>query len=473
MEHESLNHSGDIPPPYAIQGELLPKYTPSLSFFGLALMEIEFTSPYHSNAKRELKPVLLELNSTQLNLYELRVSSTSENLIVALYNHQNQISDLASNLQNTLYGEGQPLLAYTRDLGILLDDLEYENPSEYVKLSSSNKLVNKWKKHKTNVLLNKSLPDLYNQYEENKMLFEPTSSYEEYVKKTAHIKGKLLRSYTLANCKAGEAPSVLQMAFKEDSNPTINQNELTLVKSKNTLRLRLELNQILLQFWSFHAMINWYRNILIAKDLSTPIEERGVSKLKSIPTRYNRANNALLAAMALDSDYRNQNLSSYPTTPSYTYLASSKIGTLHCEINTTDESIDESIFTRNRSSSSSYSEYSVGGDGEIFYSEINKYKFISYERYYTPLEKQYISNCIPDLNTFDRWMGTKVTLSNCENYLNSKQIKDMIESKGFMDLFISLNKLENPKRLHHPVSNNKKYCREFHIDSKGLVSVTA
>ena len=74
----------------------------------------------------------------------------------------------------------------------------------------------------------------------------------------------------------------------------------------------------------------------------------------------------------------------------------------------------------------------------VDYVTINNYKFYSQEYTFTTVEKQYISNCIPDLNSFDKWNGKLITVSNVDHFIRDKR---SFEDKD--DVFISYAALGN------------------------------
>lgn len=443
-------------PEYTPPQEELPNYQPSLQYYGLCLTKTEFLTPYHANPRRSWKPVILELNSTQLNFYDLNCSSHLKNLIISLYGEQNQLDDLAINLNNDYQqrkSASDIVIEQLDDLfagdaygGLNLGEISEE--LAHFKTSASDKVMKKWGNYKTNKSF-KHLSSYYKEMKNNLMLMEPTSNYEEYrYSQLYKYRSDLINSYTLDNLKVGEAPSLNQLIsalYKEDTKST-NQPISTLTKYKNCLRLRIECKQMLLQFWSFHSLINWFRNLSIGKDLCKPVDQRLITKLKSIPNRSNLRNNALLIASAAAA----------AISPN-THSTRTSIST---NVSTSSKNSSELIFsnTPRRESLASIDSYLE----EV---NIQGYNFVSNDNLYTPIEKQFISNCIPDLNSFDKWSGADITLSNYQHYLKKDNLKDIfINYTQLYDLVIEFDK----KFIKQKINGDS---RSFLIHENGLVSV--
>lgn len=449
------------------------------------MIKTEFLSPYHYNSgSRSWKPVLLEINSTQLNIYELKVEKKVQGLIIALYNDANQLNDIVENLQNE-----KPHHETDSEEDCLGDDA-YGGSVDNMKQSTSNKWKSHWQKVKYQKALNKDLSQYHGMFKENKMLFEPTESLEEYDSFKTRYQGKCVASYTLNGVNVGEAPSLnhlISSMYKEDKSQINLQNYSTLVKYKNTLRVRIELKQMLFQFWSFYGMLHWYRNLKIGSDLSFPIETRTLTKLKSIPNRRNNQNNSLLAATEAAASFGRGTDNSYDefvtcfNDPFSSDPPKQQIHTTcSCNQSISPASIcsnqRDSVFSRRRESVASTSTGVSNTSLSCckYYKTINSFKFVSYDMVYaTSAEKQYISNCIPDLNSFDKWDGHQLTLSNYIKYLDNEQMENpinnlLISIPALAGSGLDLKKNKDLRQFSDPPTNS---CRNFYIHQSGLVSV--
>ncbi|CAK9436925.1 uncharacterized protein LODBEIA_P14390 [Lodderomyces beijingensis] len=513
------------PPGYSQPSETLPSYEPSIDLQGLALVKTEFITPYQSNnGVRAWKPVILQVNSTQLKMYSLNTDKKLQDLIVNLYFELNNLKELTIDL-NTEYKRNNGVdfsfgRVATRNGGFNVDDLfsgdaydgGFSTNSDVSKTlfndSKINKFRNKLKSQKNQKIMNQ-LKNYYPQLKNNQFLFEPSSIPKEHTNLDKY-KGMLIHSYSLSNLQIGEAPSLNQLIsamYKEDQAESSMANNSSLVKYKNTLRLRIEYKQILLQFWSFHSMVTWFRNLTIGRDLSVPLEYRTVSKLKSIPSRYSSRNNALLAATAaaagygrghsLDNNHNNSNNNNNTTVMGDEFMSSGPSSFMlstaaqqqllsHKDDGTSASLSDaSSVFDaseRRSSMVSSSSATSMENSGALVV-VINNFKFVSKDNLYTTVEKQYISNCIPNLNSFDKWNGKLVTISNVECFL-----RDERSYKNKNDVFISYSALGDLVTLFdrkfphnetqgegeaavHPQHNKLCETRTFLIHQNGLVGV--
>ena len=532
-------------PAYSAPLDQLPQYEPSINFQGMALIKTEFITPYQANTgTRAWKPVILQMNSTQLQIYNINVDKKLQDIIVNLYFELNSLNQLTIDL-NAEYKKNNNGVDFDFHRNSAdaeyLDDLfsgdaygsggPVDGCKSIFNESKFSKLCNKIKTQKTQKTM-AHIKDYYHILKDNQLLFEPslnagtTATATATAKNFDKYKGQLLHCYSLANLHVGEAPSLNQLIsamYKEDQSSSPSNNS-SLVKYKNTLRLRIEYKQILLQFWSFHAMVSWFRSLMIGKDLSQPLESRTVTKLKSIPSRFSSRNNALLAATAAAASYGQRNRSSggsrsrnrsrsrgnissevveEPTeiedvysNPTNQYLAHKEDNTNMNNNNNNNnassaESTHSSVFEReSRSSSSSITSSSASSSSSLFSTSdssdiglvtIHNYKFVSKDNVYTTVEKQYISNCLPDLNSFDKWSGKLVTISNADHF-----IRDERSYKNKNDVFISYSALgdlvnlydkkfqqleSNSLGLH--AKNSGKLCttRTFLIHQDGLVAV--
>lgn len=515
-------------PIYTPPQDALPSYVASHEFFGVALTKTEFFTPYHyNNGNRSWKPVILELNSTQLNMYSLNVNRKLSELIVCLYSELNSLHELVKNVNNDFKASPQVRGDAASLDEFLGGDCDMFGADAYggIDGSLSDQYLTKMGKLKTNMKsykASKALNHLAKSHGvlcDNQLLFEPIKSREQYHEFKKQYQGNMLHSFTLSNLQVGEAPSlnqVISAICKEEKIGESSHNLSLLVKYKNILRVRLEYKQVLLQFWSFSAMTHWFRMLTIGRDLSIPLDLRSVTRLKSIPSHNTRRNNALLTATAAAANYRLSSVedehedsldalfrntySSMRAPVSFVdpFSAGQNIEKLPFDKLPIDhsspcngrsdsiESIPDSIFENSdccRSSvASTNTTLSICSRTDTptncknikskYSTTINKHKFISYDRYYTLLEKQYISNCIPDLNSFDKWNGKLITLSDYPHFVDHELSKSSIKND---DLFIAYNSLaglvQSYDRKVAKSSNTAGQCRNFYIHASGLVSV--
>ncbi|CCG23207.1 hypothetical protein CORT_0D03660 [Candida orthopsilosis Co 90-125] len=467
-------------PEYTTSSETLPNYTSSINFYGLALLKTEFLTPYqYNNGNRSWKPVLLHMNSTQLNIYNVNADKKLQELLINLYFELNNLNQLANDL-NTEYkkNNGMDFNSNQVDLNDIFSGDAYgglEGNKSMFSESKFGKLKNKFKTQKNHKIL-ATISNYYDTLKDNRMLFEPSSGD---VKGTTFekFKGSLLHSYSLAHLQVGEAPSLNQLIsamYKEDHSSSTS-NISSLVKYKNSLRLRIEYKQILLQFWSFHGMISWFRNLSIGKDLSLPLEMRTVTKLKSIPSRYSSRNNALLAATAAAASYGRGRHHSTEAIASDEHAMFRVNHLIHKDVESdviSTDGEDESIFDNVQHARRESATSSISTSDDTGYITINDFKFVSKENAYTTVEKQYISNCVPDLNSFDKWNGKLLTVSNAEFF-----VRDERNYKNKDDVFISYNALGDlvqsfDRKFSNLHQHNKiSSTRTFLIHQSGLVGI--
>jgi len=412
-------------PKYSESSEVLPAYAATLEYYGVCLIKTEFISPYHTNGSRGWKPVFLELNTTQLNIYELSDKKLSL-AISTLFTEVNYIKE-APVLDTD---DGTATFDSSRDPGCRgrsssFASYDDESIDEIVEHKLFN-LKQNFKKLKHDKSLS-HLPKYYLVICDNKLLFEPnTLSNFQY-------KGKLIGCYTLTNMKVGLATSLNDYDGK-------HYNMVNVVKYTNVLRLRIEYKQILLQFWSFSAMVSWYRNLIMGKDLAVPLESRSLTKFKTIPSSIAYSNLPML------NNYNNY---------------------IYCQDSSAEksDSEDESIFSRRGSVSTAGSCDSLSNDRSI---EIQGLKLYLNDNEYTIIEKNYLLKCIPKLNSFDGWCGKYLTISNFPEFMQQ-------ECTAFDDIILEPTTLPRlilnyDKAKRHKSSLNSS-CRTFVIHQDGLISV--
>lgn len=428
-------------PPYK---DDTPAYSPSLQFYGLALLKVEFDTPW-SDRNSSLKPVVVEINSNQLNLYEFSGDKTTVNAVKALFKYQN-------------YDDGADREVAVADNS---DDYFFDCDAygDHPQSESHSKMFSKFKSHldkkKTNRFLSTHLPP---DVSHNKLLLEPTSDPVTYHDFALSYRGKLLHSYTLLNLDVGEAPSTAMANYKEDK----QTHAFALVNYRNTLRLRVEYMQMLLHFWSFHGMVHWFRNMTVGRDLASSLDQRKLSTLKSIPRNFSIANNNLLEASAREALTFNPETRKMVHRESVSSADDCASCFSHCTMNSTETS----------ASSIAASCAEACSKESCRKSHINVYgsRIICLENIYTPIEKQYISNCIPILNSFDKWLGAKLTISNYEKFLPKNNKSNVNENGKVFICLYTFNHLVRNYNKHSPLSTVGN-CMDFYVESGGLIGI--
>ncbi|KAI5964349.1 uncharacterized protein KGF55_002291 [Candida pseudojiufengensis] len=191
---------------------LPPSYSPAIYKIGIVARKLEWNNPFELSSNRSWKYFIAELNSTQLNLYNLPTQYETQ---IFAFNPKNKINngykiESTNNSIFTDYSDHQ-FYDYVKKLG-LLDDSSYNNK-----------------------------------------------------------KKGLVRSYSLQHTKLGLATD-----YK---------------KKVNVLRLRIENEQILLNFGSIQDLIDWNLALNVGKDVSLDINERELPKYRTVPRRRRRNRN--------------------------------------------------------------------------------------------------------------------------------------------------------------------------------------
>lgn len=226
-------------PNYVASNEPLPLYAPSVEYLGLVMVLIEQESPYDHSTRPKWAPLLLELNSTQLNVFYL--NDVRQELEV--YQHFNELT--LSRLETCLDIKKTPHFNDSKGQRSLpiwgKQRVKPGNKSE-IDNADFDQLIN-------------TFPHL-----DPATLTSPQT--QTTTKQLRAAKGFLSKSYTLQRAAIGSACDV---------------------KDKNfVLRARLETQQILIQTPNFKEFFNWYWRISIGSDLSLAIEERTCGA-KTIP----------------------------------------------------------------------------------------------------------------------------------------------------------------------------------------------
>lgn len=395
-----------MPPLY----EEKPPYSPSLEFYGLALFKIERTTPW-SNDASSLQPVVLELNSNQLRIYKLKVENSINTTIRALYRFQNRC-------------DGKD-----RD-----EEWDFNDSDSDESVENSNGFLHKMKNNVTKAReMSVIKSGLLNDLALNKFLMEPTTSCEEYATFAAKFRGPLIHTFTLLNLAIGRAPFASPLRKEK----MLDVKKLCLLDERNVLRLRIEHMQVLLHIWSFHGMVQWYRNLVIGRDLALLIDSRKLLNLKSLS---NLARYEVEAAATIDD----QKLA-----------FSGRLASI-----SGDSLSDESIY----SSSSSAASYHK--PSEVNTIDILGQKVQSLENFYMKPEKKYIAQCIPRLKRYEKWLGHKMALSNYDQLMRAIDREDLKREGEMFMLAREFNKLA--KSFIKKAPDEPRLCGEFHVYQLGL-----
>lgn len=400
------------PPAY----EDKPSYSPSLEFYGLALYKIERATPWSSDHS-SLQPVVLELNSNQLRIYKLKADNSMYATIRALYKFQNRCDG--------------------KNCGEEWDS----NESDCDKSSENtdNGFLHKMKKNVSKAREMSIIKSgLLSELSLNKFLMEPTDSYEQYATFAAKFRGPIIRSFTLLNLAVGRAP--FTTLLRKDR--MLDVKKMCLLDERNVLRLRIEHMQILLHIWSFHGMVQWFRNLVIGRDLSLLIDSRKVLNLRSLSSL---ARYEIETTVPIDDQKR---------------ASTSRLGSI-----SSDSISDLSLFS---SSSSNTSDTKVSEANTV---DILGQKVQSLENFYIKPEKKYIAHCIPKLKPYDKWLGHKMALSNLDLLLPAIDRVNLKDDGEMFMLARDFNKVA--KSLVTLVPDEHRPCREFHVLHLGLYNCKA
>lgn len=439
-------------PAYSPPQESLPPYLPTVQYYLMALIQEEFTTPVHMSGNQRWQPMMVELNLTQLNLYSLGCDKKLRQTIVDAYKQVNSLKEMMEEMKLT----GTP------------------------KLGKLFKLLNLAKEV--------DLSHVYDDIRDNRMLFEGLDLQAHFAAIKQRYQLKLEQLYTLHELQVGEAMLMNQLALAMHKKEMRPLHLETLLKYKNVLRLRVECLQILMQCWSFHGVVAWYRLLVLGKDLAAPIESRELTRLKLLPSRYTVRNNALLTASMYALALRRHG----ETAQAHRMLAEDLMAEdSHMEIFNDlfshGNRDDEKPLTRTRRGTlpsmllvDSYSDLvfdlelvelaetlaSSVPDDSTHTITIDKFLLVSYESYYSAIEKQYISVCVPNLNSYDRWVGKRLTISNID-----KIIPALIPHTHKDDVFVDYDLLPRALRSDKTKSSKPKSCRTFIVHQHGLVLV--
>lgn len=212
--------------------EELPDYSPSIYKLDIVLRKTEWLSPFEPCPSRSWNFVIMELNSTQLNFYA--VPKSIEHEITVLRSHMLQSNIPVSGMSD-------------KDRSVLDSTLTLNWDLRFHKYCMDLGLI-KHDKKEDQLLGSLSSPFLVSRFKSKEK--------------------KLVRSYSLQHARIG-----LAIDYK---------------KRANVLRIRVESEQILVQFPTTESLIQWNMALDTAKDISLDIEARDLPKDRTLPRRRRR-----------------------------------------------------------------------------------------------------------------------------------------------------------------------------------------
>lgn len=199
----------------------LPSYTPAAYKIGIVARKIEWVSPFQPASSRSWKNVIIELNSTQVNIY--RIPSHLESYIMSFCRLEEQNCEpkvLHKDLLTSQFTTPKDISFFSLcvQLGILAKTRGKD---------------------------------------------EAQGSASKFAKPDFQL--RLLRSYSLLHAKVGLASDYS--------------------KKPNVLRLRLENEQLLLHFFLTRDLIEWHLGLSVGQDVAADILEREAPKYRTVPRR--------------------------------------------------------------------------------------------------------------------------------------------------------------------------------------------
>lgn len=214
----------------AVEDDILPPYTPSVYKIGVVCRKVEWLSPYEPSPVRSWKHVIIELNSTQLNFYA--IPGPMENHVLSfrpsetprerIFNDTEEEEIKCVNSSLTSSADLQ-FFKYTQRLGLISsqDDESSNNSS--------------------------------------------SAGFSNFSGKYKSKNKRLLRSYSLQHARFGLATD-----YK---------------KKPNVLRVRIESEQILLNFSTTQDLIDWHAAFCSGRDVSIDILQRELPRERTLPRR--------------------------------------------------------------------------------------------------------------------------------------------------------------------------------------------
>lgn len=274
---KTLQHTPPPPPQYTEYDEFicdsLPNYKPSSNIYTIAYKKTELVSPFHVAKTRCWKPVIVNLNSTQINFYSFQCSRI-ESFIDFFFKK----ADL--NVEEQYAKEQQHLVDVDDELDAWGGSASSGSGSTGVKnlLKTTSNLLNSKFDDRVVRSKTKSLLEIFNiianifkitEHESNiltKLVFG--DSQDVFEEEISSIVGNLESSYTLQSATVGKASDYKKKNF--------------------VLRFRIELDQLLVKFVNLQKLVDWYSLVSNAVQISLPIEQRYIERSKTIPRRIAR-----------------------------------------------------------------------------------------------------------------------------------------------------------------------------------------
>lgn len=210
-----------------LRNEELPTYKPAAYKISIACRKVEWLSPYEASLNRSWKNIVIELNSTQLNLYQIPPMLESSLLNFQADDGAGECSDAINSMKD----DNLMSVVTTHR------DAKFRNLCDAIRFFDSDSPENKNDRAKILGTKNAKVP--------------PQS--------------KLLRSYSLQYAKIGLATDY--------------------TKKSNVLRLRLESEQFLLEFSSAKELIEWNLGLSVGRDVSADIQQREDPRYRTVPRR--------------------------------------------------------------------------------------------------------------------------------------------------------------------------------------------
>ncbi|ANZ77248.1 BA75_03440T0 [Komagataella pastoris] len=474
MSHNKERIPSVLPPTYqasqesAIDEDILPNYSSALNYNGLIMLKHELTTPFQlPNKQSELdwEPYVMELNSTQLNIYKLKdirqchyVKYFFENMLVEMclpssaMRHTSRFDPhlniksgkvsrksptvkpvnavkvpksvgLRGRLKNFVFGEVDTIVDDRRlPLITKLAKQDIESPEFH--------LVAEVLNHQDN------FSDI------------SSNSKNQYYDKIQGIRGELFKSLTLQRCQVGSASDHIARPF--------------------AIRMRCELQQFMVCCYNPYQFINWYYKLVYAIDIALPLELREFNQknCKTIPRRSRRISAGRRNTFASLNDYSSLDIAR-PRANSVPVNASERRNNVPQDVeDLEDDGYDYEIFENSQSERAiddcyDESEKKYHEPPSIPYSN----SFVTYSSYEEFLNLRYAIKCIKSLKLKKPWLGHKVTFNF--QYIESP---DYSESDSDESIVIKPHSLNSPSPPNGRVPEKFKY-QDFIIQDKGLFYV--
>lgn len=208
--------------------ESLPSYSPAAYKIGVACRKLEWLSPYESSLNRSWRNVVVELNSTQLNIYQ--IPSVWEYSLLNF--HEDTTVD---NFVSPGHTEDERLMS----LVTTNQDKQFRRLCDSLGFFKSHGSDPKCEELRSKLLNSKAMK--------------------------SQGQTKLLRSYSLQHARMGLASDY--------------------TKKPNVLRLRVESEQFLLNFSTPKELIEWNLGLSVGRDVALDIEQREDPRYRTVPRR--------------------------------------------------------------------------------------------------------------------------------------------------------------------------------------------